>query len=127
MSIRTQVKNFPVTPADIKLAEVIYDPNIGGVRGKTVCRNEPALLVENILISIPEKYRSVTLGVDIFYVNGIRFFITVSEHIGFGTAEKIGDGKVSTLADSLDTLFMLYKKEGFRVKIALMDNQFRPL
>ena len=96
------------------------------MRGKTVRQNEPAFRVENIPISIPETYRIVTVGVDIFYINGIGFFISVSEHIGFGTAEKIGDGKVSTLVDSLDKVCMLYKIRGFRVKIALMDNQFRP-
>ena len=54
LSIRTQVKNCPVTSADVKLAEVIYGPNITDVRGKTVRRNEPAFRVENIPISIPE-------------------------------------------------------------------------
>ena len=100
LSVRSHIKNCPVTAADAKLAEKIYGPNIAGVRGKTVRRNEPVYEVDQILISVPLKYRMVTLSADKFYVNTIRFFVSISKHIGFGSTQRIDNGKVETLKNS---------------------------
>ena len=56
ISVRSHIKNCPVTEADAKLAEKIYGPNIAGVRGKTVRINEQAYEVDQIPISVPSKY-----------------------------------------------------------------------
>ena len=69
-----------MTVADAKLGEQICGPSIAGVRGKTVRRNEPSFVVEQIPISIAAKYKTVTLAADIFYVNSIRF-LSVFLHI----------------------------------------------
>ena len=71
VSVRSHNKNCPVTAEDENLAEKIYGPNISGLRGKTVRRNKPAYEVDQIPISVPSKYRMVTLSADIFYVNTI--------------------------------------------------------
>ena len=127
IAVRSHIKNCPLTAADAKLGEQIYGPSIAGVRGKTVRRNEPSFVIDQIPISIADKYKTVTLGADIFYVNSIRFFVSISAHIGFGTTQPISNGKVETLANSLDAVVNLYRIRGFRVTLALMDNQFRPL
>ena len=57
-------------------------------------------------------------------MNTIRYFATFSVHIGFGTIQAIGNGKVSTLADSLESIVNLYCTRGFQVTLALADNQF---
>lgn len=75
------------------------------------------------LLILP-KDRKVTLGVHIFYVNITRFFVRNSKCIGFGTTQPIGNGNVSTLANSLDTVVNLYRNKGFQVMFALIDNQF---
>ena len=65
--------------------------------------------MEQIPINVASKYREVTLGADIFYVNGIQFFVSTSMHIGFGTTQPIGNGKVQTLADSFKKVVNLYR------------------
>ena len=97
ISVCSHIKNCPVTASDLKLSEKIYGPNIAGVRGKTVRRNEPVYEVDQILISVPLKYRMVTLSADKFYVNTIRFFVSILKHIGFGSTQPINNGKVETL------------------------------
>ena len=69
----------------------------------------------------------VTLAANIFYVNTIRFFVSILKHIGFRTTQPIDCGKVETWENSLETLVNLYRVRGFQVTLALMENQFRPL
>ena len=64
------------------------------------------------------------LSADILYVNTIRFFVSIPKHIGFGTTEPIDNGKVETLANSLETVVNLYRVRMFLVTLALRDNQF---
>ena len=97
ISVCSDIRNCPVTSAYVKLSEKIYGPNIAGVRGKTVQRNEPEYKVDQISISVLSQYRMVTLAEDILYVNTIRFFVSISKHIGFGTIQLIDNGKVETL------------------------------
>ena len=85
ISVSSYINNCPVIATDTKLAENIYVPNIAGVRGKKVPRNELAYELGQITISVPSKYIMVTLAAGIFYVNTIRLFFSISKHIGFGT------------------------------------------
>lgn len=55
----------------------------------------------------------MTLAVDIFYVNVVQFFVSISKHIAFGTTEPISNGKVETLATSLDAVVNLYQIRAF--------------
>ena len=110
ISVCSHVKNCPVTSADAKLEENIYDLNTAGVQGKTVWKNEPAYEVDQILIIVPSKYIMVTLVAGIFYVKKILFFVSILKHIGFGTTQLIDNGKVETFANSLETVV----KEGFK-------------
>ena len=41
--------------------------------------------------------------------------------------QPISNGKVQTLADSFEKIVNLYRISGFKVTLALKDNQFRPL
>ena len=127
ISVRSHIENGLVTTLDKKLAEKIYGTNIAGVQGKTSRRNEPAYEVEHITIGVTSKYRMVTLAADKLYVNTIQFIVSISKSIGFGKTQLIGNGKVGTLDNSLETVVNLYQVRGFQVTLALMDNQFRPL
>ena len=97
ISVRSHIKNFPVIAADAKLAEKIYGPNIAVVRGKTVWINKLAYEVDQIPISVPSKYRMVTLASNIFYVNTVRFLVSILKYIRFGTTQPIDNVKVETL------------------------------
>ena len=61
---------------------------------------------------------------DIMFVNKIRFFIMITRHIKFGTAEVITDAKTSTLIHSLVNVSRVYKKVGFHISTLHVNGQF---
>jgi hypothetical protein len=86
-----QLPNCPIQVEDIMAAEDVFGKSVSGLKGKTV-RSAPAAVPGNsapLPLGIMEKYRSVTLGFDLMYVNKVVFLVTFSRHIRFGTAERI--------------------------------------
>ena len=61
------------------------------------------------------------------FVNGVQFFMTISQHIGFGTSEHITNAKRATLVQSLLQINRLYKRKGFKIQAVMMDGQFEPI
>ena len=122
--------NCPVTRDDVKVANAIFGPSIVGLKGKTVRRTEPHVREGEVQSMPPEimtKYKNVTLGGDIMFVNKIRFFVTISRHIQFGTVEMISDAKAATLVQCIKSVMQAYSKRGFEVKQINMDLQFDPI
>ena len=58
------------------------------------------------------------------FVNQIRFFITISSHIQFGTTEFITDSKTSKLIQSVVNMNRVYKKIGFHISMLYVDGHF---
>ena len=122
--------NCPVTRDDVKVANAIFGPSIVGLKGKTVRRTEPHVREGEVQSMPPEimaKYKNVTLGGDVMFVNKIRFFVTISRHIQFGTVEMISDAKAATLVQCIKSVMQAYSKRGFEVKQINMDLQFEPI
>ena len=121
--------NCPVTRRDIEIAEEIFGPDVGSLKGKTVRRGGER--VNTHLVDIPatvmSHYKNVTLAGDIMFVNKIPFFITISRHLRFGTAENISNQNMKTLLASVKQVKSTYMKRGFILTHVLMDGQFEPL
>ena len=121
--------NCPVTKADILVAEDIFGPEMGILKGKTK-RRKPSMVrrvVEPIPPAIMRQYRHVTLGADIMHINGIPFFFTVSRHIKFGTIEPLVSRRQEVLINAIKAVAQIYHRGGFQVMQALMDGEFEPL
>ncbi|VEU38525.1 unnamed protein product [Pseudo-nitzschia multistriata] len=126
---KNAIPNCPVTRDDINIANDLFGSTVVGLKGKTVRRSEPHVRVNITPLpqGIAAKYRKVTLGADIMYVNSIRFFITISRHIQFGTVAMITNAKASTLQECVAEIKSLYAKRGFVVETISMDIQFQPI
>jgi hypothetical protein len=84
-----QIRNLPVTVDDVKVAEKIFGPDIGSLKGKTT-RHKPAPVVSDY-IEIPKElimsHNNATLCIDGIKINGIHFLTTISRNIMYRTAE----------------------------------------
>jgi hypothetical protein len=118
--------NCPVTRRDVIMANDIFGPNANIVKGKTVRQQLPHTREDTSPVppGIIARYGEVTLGVDIYTVNGIRFFRTVSRHIHFRTSRTITDAKRSTLVECLTAVRGIYASRGFMIKQVFGDGEF---
>eukprot|EP00978_Attheya_sp_CCMP212_P004566 scaffold9975_cov51-Attheya_sp.AAC.2 len=69
------LKNCPITTRDIKIAEEIFGPDVGILKGKTVRRSTERVVIGtvDIPLSIMTHYRDIVLGGDILFVNKLPF------------------------------------------------------
>ena len=121
--------NCPIQPRDVIAADDIFGPDTGSLKGKQV-RESPDP-VETIITEIPttlyERYRNVTIAIDIMYVNKIAFFVTISRDIRFATSEMIPDARVNTIMKVIKHVLNVYKTRDFKVTHILADGQFEHL
>ena len=101
------IQNCPVTIKQIELAEQIFGPDLGRLKGKTT-RTKPKP-VSMDYIHIPEElintHCEVELSIDTIKVNGILFLTTVSRNIKYRTAQPISSKHMSVYRSALDTVF----------------------
>lgn len=121
--------NCPVTRADIKAAEDIFGPNLGCLKGKTVRRaGEPVeIRTELVPLQIKQRYRVVTIAVDIMFVNKLPFLMTLSEGIKFGTLEHLNSRQEDVIGSAVERVQHLYKLRGFDVKFCKADEEFEAI
>ena len=78
------IPNCPITRRDIVIAEHIFGPDVGALKGKTMRRRPLGVGLYNhtpIPSTVVDQYQDVILAVDILYVNKLPFIATISRHI----------------------------------------------
>jgi len=123
------IRNNPITTADIDVAEKVFGPDIGSLKGKTT-RAKPTPVVEDY-IEIPKelyaKQQNIVLCIDGLKINGIPFLGTVSRNILYRTCKDIKNQTCDAYRSALDNVFRIYNLAGFCIKAIHCDNEFRPL
>ena len=82
-----QVNECPVTHDDARNATKIWGIDIASLKGKTTRKTPESVLTDMVEIptEIRELHRIVTLTIDVFFVNKVPFFLTLSRNICFST------------------------------------------
>jgi hypothetical protein len=73
----------------VPAADNIFGPNVGSLKGKTVQQGGIHVNPEyhQVPMTIMEKYRDLTLCIDMMFVNKLPFLVTISRGVMFGTGE----------------------------------------
>ena len=125
--LTNQIQNCPVTDTDCDIAIQIYGKDIASLKGKST-RSKPTPAVHDV-VSIPKRllyiHKNVHLFMDIMYVNGLPFLMTISKHLYYRTATYLTDEKANTLYKAMDGVFNKYNNAGYKIKHISADNQFQ--
>ncbi|KAL7564642.1 hypothetical protein ACA910_009330 [Epithemia clementina (nom. ined.)] len=123
------IRNNPVTVEDIDLAEQIFGPDIGSLKGK-LTRKRPTPIV-NDYIEIPSElirqHEDVQMCIDTMFINGMPFLTPISRHIMYRTACYLQQQSMDHYWSALQDIFRMYNAAGFRITKIHSDNEFRPL
>ena len=124
------IKDCPVTVRDAEVALKVWGPNIAALKGKTTRKAAKSVKVEDI-VEIPKEmiamHKNATLGIDIFFVNKIPFFVTLSRDICFTSVMHLTDRKLPSIFAALRGKYNYYLKRGFRITTVMADGEFAPL
>ena len=123
-----QVTNLPVTRDHLLIADYIWGKNVHSIKGKTV-----TLTIKHVAPppSLPRRianhYRNITLCVNVMFVCGIKFLLTVSRHLDLVTMEYIADKKCDTYVKAIETICTTYARRNFFVTAIFADPEFKSL
>ncbi len=104
------ISNCPVTSTAVQNAHRIFGPDLAGIRGRTVQR--PPDSVNTNYVQIPrvilERHQLVTLAVDVMFVNGGPFLVSVARGLNLVTTEFTPSRRAKQLAVGITRMMDLY-------------------
>ena len=123
------IKNCSITPSDITNAKEIFGPALASVRGKTVPRTPAPVVGDYVAVPrlLVERNKIITMVVDVFFVDGTAFLITLSRNVKFITTEHTPVRTAKALVMHIERVLQVYRRAGFIIRTILMDGEFEKI
>ena len=120
--------NCPINRKDILAAEDIFGKDIGSIKGKTTRRKVQNTGDKTNIIKHPanvaDKYKNVTICINLMFVKKIVFLISISQSIRLGTCELLANQTHISVTQAIDNIIKLYSMGVYHVRGIHMDGQF---
>jgi hypothetical protein len=104
------IRDNPVTTKDVDLAEQVFGPNIGTMKGKT--RRRKPIPVSDHHIKIPEEmislHQDIPLAINGLTINSLKFLSTISRDIYYRTIHYMSDTKALQYPTALKDVCCVY-------------------
>jgi hypothetical protein len=124
-----QIKDSPVTVQDVETAISIWGKNISALKGKTT--RKKSIPVSRDYVKVPKEllklHQEVFLTADIFFVNKIPFFLTLSRKICFTAVNHLANRTVPHIFKAFKEIYQYYLQRGFHITVLHVDGEFAPL
>ena len=75
----------------------------------------------------PQDTQSITIAIDVMFINKVPFLITISCNLHFRMVEALPNRQVPTILDKLNGVVHLYRHHGLNVLTILADPEFKPI
>ena len=124
-----QVENCKLSVRNIDTAQDIWVKDISALKGKTVQGKPTVLALDRIKIpkEIDNLKKTIFLTADIFFVNGIPFFISLSRKIDLTGVSHLKGRAAANIFDAFKDTFRFYLKQGFSIQTVHADGEFGAL
>ena len=124
-----QINNCEVLVRNIYTAQEMWGKYISALNCKTGQGNPAA--VDSDCIKIPKEIanlkKTVYLTADIFFVNGITLFISLSRRFYFTGVSHLKGRTAAIVFDAFKDIFIFYLQQGFRIQTVHADGEFGAL
>jgi hypothetical protein len=125
------IGNNPFTRRDIRIAKKIFGPDVSAMKGKTVKRKSKMPReddISDIPSNITRDYSKVHLSIDVMHVNGIKFLISHSKHIGLLQIYCVRKNIREAILECILKMIQTYKSRGiFAVFTIEADGAFESI
>jgi len=126
---KNYLRNCPIQTRHVQMAEDLYGPEIGSIKGKTPRHTPPHVTarVDAVPPEILERHGRVSLAVDIMFVNKVPFLLTLARGLQIATVEELDNRQVTTVQRKISNTISKYEHRGFKIDTIMADEEFAPL
>ena len=98
------IKNCPVTPEDVDIAEKIFGKDVATLKGKSKNPRPLPVIYDNVEIppEIKEQHRNLKLCLDMMFVNQLPFLTSIDSTIKFRSCVPLNNQKAEEIYRALD-------------------------
>lgn len=116
------IKDCPITVRDVARAKTIFGPSLAVVKGATVRKAPEEAKIEPVDRSVVLKDK-VILCIDIIWVSGLTFMLSVSRRLNLIMVRYIASRGVAALKAAVEAIISAYKAAQFQVQSLIFDGE----
>ena len=124
-----QIRDCPVSLADVNNAELIFGKDLASIKGKTTRIRPPP--VTDSIYAVPDELvehnRHLNATMDNFSICRVTFLAFSDLELRNTCAEFLSDKKAKTFYNAIDKIFEFYGSHGFHISKILCDQEYKPL